>query len=84
MNHYATPAFWVCYQLLPPAVQRHADKSFERLKSDPKHPALHFKKVGKLWSARVGQRHRAVAVQARDGFVWFWIGTHADYDQLVK
>jgi hypothetical protein len=31
----------------------------------------------------VGGSYRAVAVEGADGFVWFWIGTHADYDKLL-
>jgi hypothetical protein len=53
------------------------------LKQNPYHPSLHFKKVGSYWSARIGGHHRALAVQASDGFIWFWIGTHAEYDKLI-
>lgn len=84
MNHYADPAFWRCYASLPGAVQQVANRAFERLKSNPRHPSLHLKQVGRLWSARVGQHHRALAVEADDGLVWFWIGSHADYDQLLR
>jgi len=52
-------------------------------KKAPRHPSLQFKKVGPYWSARVGARHRALAAEASDGFVWFWIGTHAEYDKLL-
>jgi hypothetical protein len=68
---------------LPAAVRQLADQTFERVKSDPRYPSLHFKKVGRFWSVRVGNRHRALAVDAPDGLVWFWIGTHAEYDKLV-
>jgi len=44
---------------------------------------LHFKKVGRYWSARVRNHHRALAVEAPGGLVWFWIGTHAEYDKLI-
>ena len=84
MNHHATPDFWACYRSLPAPVQELADKSFRFLKDDPKHPSLHCKKVGRFWSVRVGLHHRAVAVEAADGLVWFWIGTHADYDALLR
>ena len=83
MNHHASPDFWAHYRALPAPVQELADKAFDLLKADPKHPSLHFKKVGRFWSARVGLHHRAVAVEAPDGIVWFWIGTHAQYDKLV-
>jgi hypothetical protein len=68
---------------LPPDVQKLADRAYERLKKDPHHPSLHFKKIGRFWSARVGGHHRALAVEAADGLVWFWIGTHVDYDRLL-
>ncbi len=83
MNHHASPDFWSCYRALPAEVQGLADKSFSLLKADSRHPSLHFKKVGRFWSARVGMHYRAVAVEAPDGLVWFWIGTHAGYDNIV-
>jgi hypothetical protein len=42
-----------------------------------------MKKVGRFWSARIGLQHRALAVEIDGGFLWFWIGSHADYDGLV-
>jgi len=44
---------------------------------------LQLKKIGRFWSVRVGLRYRALAVEADDDLVWFWIGSHADYDDLV-
>lgn len=83
MKHYANPDFWACYRALPLEVRQVADRVYEHLKRDPRHPSLQLKKVGAYWSARVGSRHRALAAEAPDGFVWFWIGTHADYDKLL-
>lgn len=83
MTHHATPAFWSLYGSLPQEVQQIADRSFARLKNDPRHPSLRFKKVGRFWSARVGLRYRALAVESGDDLVWFWIGTHAEYDKLI-
>jgi len=83
LNHYASPDFWSCYRALPAEVQGLADKSFSLLKADSRHPSLHFKKVGRFWSARVGLHYRAVAVEAPDRLLWFWIGTHAEYDKIV-
>ena len=59
-----------------------ADKSFRLLEADAGHPSLHFKKLGKLWSARVGAHYRAVAVEVNGGYLWVWLGSHADYDKL--
>lgn len=84
MNHHASPDFWSCYRALPDNIRELADRSFSLLRADPRHPSLHVKKVGRFWSARVGLHCRALAVEAPDGLIWFWIGTHADYDKLVS
>lgn len=84
MKHHASPDFWACYKALSEDVQKLADQAYDHLKQDPRHPSLHFKKVKRFWSARVGGQYRALAVEAEDGLVWFWIGTHADYDKLIK
>ncbi len=83
MKHLASSAFWSLYHSLPAEIQRQSDRAFHLLKQDPRHPSLHFKKVGRFWSVRVGARHRALAVETEDDLVWFWIGTHAAYDRLV-
>ena len=83
MKHFASPQFWEAYDGLPESVRALADKSFARLKADPQHPSLHFKPVGRYWSARVGLHYRALAVEVDADRVWFWIGSHADYDRLV-
>lgn len=55
MKHLASPRFWRHYRLLPESVRNLANKNFELLKADPHHPSLHLKKVGELWSVRVGR-----------------------------
>jgi hypothetical protein len=72
----ASPRFWTTYEALPAPVRK-------LLKRDPRHPSLQFKKVGRYWSVRVGLRYRALAVETEGGYLWFWIGSHADYDRLV-
>jgi len=83
MNHIATPDFWECYHTLPAEVRGVADRCFERLKENARHPSLHFKKAGRFWSVRVGKHYRAVAFEGNQACVWFWIGTHAEYDKLI-
>jgi len=54
------------------------------LRENPRHPSLRFKKVGKLWSARVGRDHRALAMEDEgDYVVWVWIDTHEEYNRLL-
>ena len=83
MRHFASPEFWACLENLPANVQELARENYDLLKVNPYHPSLHFKRVGRFWSVRVGRSYRAVAVDAENGIVWFWIGTHAEYDRLV-
>ena len=83
MKHFASPQFWRLYRQLSPEVRDLADKNFQLLKADSKHPSLHFKKIGRLWSVRVGAHYRALGLDKPEGVVWFWIGSHADYDKLL-
>lgn len=67
--------------------QRAARKAFRLWLSNPAHPGLQFKKIeGRedLWSARVTDNYRALALREGTEFCWFWIGTHADYDKLLN
>jgi hypothetical protein len=84
MRHFKDPRFQPLYDALPARVRDLADKNFALLKQDPKHPSLHFKRVrDDLWSVRVGRAYRAMAIEGKVGFQWFWIGSHSDYDRLI-
>ena len=83
MKHRAHADFWAAYRGLPPEVQELADRCFEFLKSDPRHPSLRLKKVGEYWSARIGLHHRAVALEVEEGLLWVWIGAHDDYERFI-
>jgi len=82
--HSTTTRFWSCLYALPQDIQQVARKKYELLKQNPRHPSLHFKKVGKLWSVRVSKNHRALAMEDGRGYVWVWIGTHEEYDRLLS
>ena len=83
MKHLASPGFWALYGALPADIRALADKNFALLKSDPRHPSLHFKKTGDLWSVRVGDHYRALGTEVKEGIYWIWVGTHAEYDRIV-
>jgi hypothetical protein len=83
LTHHASSGFWECYDALPKTVRELADKQFALLKANPQHPSLHLKRVKRFYSARVGSHYRALAVDAPDGILWFWIGSHAEYDRIV-
>ena len=85
LKYAALAEFWLHYRRLPLEYNKLADKKFELLKSNPRHPSLHFKKIGELWSVRVGLHYRALALDnPPDGVVWFWIGVHDEYDHLIE
>lgn len=74
--HYTNRKFWLFYNELPEDIKQIADYSYELLKTNPNHPSLHFKKVNKYWSVRVGKAYRALGIEVENGILWFWIGTH--------
>lgn len=89
MIHRANADFWNDYHVLPAGIRARADKQFGLLKSDPQHPSLQFKKLGKrmgreIWSTRVTLKYRALAVKLPGEYLWFWIGEHNVYDALAK
>ena len=75
------------YRSLPINVRRQADKAFRLWLQHPSHPSLQFKRLHSkrpIYSARVSADWRALAVVEREEIVWFWIGSHSDYDDLIS
>ena len=67
--------------------QRKAREAYKLWKDDPYNSTLQFKQVhaGRpIYSVRVGIGWRALGVKDGDDVVWFWIGSHADYDKLLS
>ena len=57
------------------------------LQKTPDYPALNFKPLegDPVWySVRIGINYRAVCAREGDTCIWFWIGSHAEYDNLLK
>lgn len=72
---------------LPQNVRQLARENYLLWKENPQHPSVKFeRKKGSefIYSARIGDRHRALAYVEHDIVKWFWIGTHADYDNLLN
>lgn len=84
MKSSTTPDFWQSYRVLPSEVQTRTRLAFRLWQRDPRHPSLRFKKVGDLWSVRIGGGYRALALHQDDTFYWFWIGTHDESERLLK
>ena len=81
--HFTTPEFWQCYNALPEHVRRSADNSYALLRQNPRHPSLHFKRIGRFWAVRAGANHRALGIPIEAGILWFWIGSHAEYERQI-
>ena len=72
---------------LPLAVQEQASRAYRLWRADPNHPSLQFKRLNRrqpIYSVRVGIGYRALGLRDADQMYWFWIGTHAEYDELLK
>ncbi len=81
-----TRQFWRLFGDLPPEVQQEAKRAYRLFRANPAHPSLHFKKLegeDDIYSVRIGLDYRALAVMKRNRVVWYWIGSHSDYDRLV-
>ena len=86
MNSYTTRRFRRLFAQLPGAVQRQAREAYRRFRREPFHPSLRFRRVHAaraIYSVRISLAYRALGIQERDEIVWFWIGSHADYDKML-
>ncbi len=87
MQARATKQFWACFRALPPEIQQQARKSFSLWKVNPRHPAVRLKRIRPdqpIYSARIGRGWRAAALLEEGTVIWFWIGSHSDYDHLIS
>ena len=86
MTSHTTAAFRRLYRQIPADVQQAAQKAYRLWRSEPSHGSLRFKRVhptDPIYSVRIGLGWRAVGVRDGDTMVWYWIGSHADYDHLL-
>ena len=91
MKSRTTKTFWRYHDQLPSEVRSLAVQAYVRWHNDPAHPSLHFKCVSTkhaAYSARIGLHYRAVGyrdtIDGEPTMTWFWIGSHADYDNLLS
>jgi hypothetical protein len=85
VNSKTSDRFWACFEKLPVDVQALAQEKYKLWREEPFNPALHFKELHPdLWSVRINLGYRAMARRNGELIVWFWIGTHAEYDRLIS
>ena len=86
MQSRATRQFWRLFSELQPEVRQNAKRAYRIFQGNPTHPSLQFKKLegeDNIYSVRIGLDYRALGVMNHDRVVWYWIGSHAEYDKLV-
>ena len=77
--------FWESFHELPSDIQNRAREKYRLWKEDSFNASLHFKPLfADVWSVRINQDYRALGRRTQNLIVWFWIGTHADYEKLIK
>jgi len=77
--------FWAFFGKLPVNLQELAREKFRLWQEDAFSPGLQFKPLFKdLWSVRINQQYRAVGRRRENLIIWFWIGSHSEYDQLLN
>jgi hypothetical protein len=86
MNSVTTERFRKAYDQLPEHIKEQARKAYRTWKKDLHHPAVQFKRIHKaepIYSVRITLSYRALGVKEKNTIIWFWIGSHAEYDKLV-
>ena len=86
MNSRTTAEFRKLFADLPEQVKKQTRAAYRQFKEDPSHPSLRFKKVHPdlpIYSARITKNYRAVGQLDGDTVIWFWVGSHADYDKFL-
>jgi hypothetical protein len=87
MKSRTTERFRKLLVRLPAHAQEQARRAFVTWRQTPDHPALQFKRIhtrDPIFAVRIGIHWRALAVLRDDRAVWFWIGPHGEYDNLVS
>jgi len=72
---------------LPIEIQEHTFQVYVLWRSDPCHNSLQFKRVSQrqpIYAVRIGIGYRALGLWEDDHVHWFWIGSHAEYDELLR
>ncbi|MEA5520089.1 hypothetical protein [Limnoraphis robusta] len=86
MKSRTTAQFRQLFADLPEQVQEQTRAAYRQFKENPNHPSLRFKKVHPqlpIYSARVSKNYRAVGQLDEGTIIWFWIGSHSEYDRLL-
>ncbi|KUJ95331.1 MAG: hypothetical protein XD41_1679 [Desulfonauticus sp. 38_4375] len=87
MISHTTERFRNLLAQLPKQIQKQAKEAYIQFEKDPYHPGFRFKRVHSklpIYSVRISKDYRALGIQRDGEIVWFWVGSHSDYDNILK
>ena len=87
MKSHTTKRFREAFRRLPSPVQSQARKAYRLFVQNPHHPGLRFKRVHTalpIYSVRIARDYRALGIREGESIIWFWIGSHAEYEDLLS
>ena len=87
MKSSTTDRFWKTYSTLPESIRKRAKEAYKLFSENPSHPSLFFKRIHSnrpIYSIRISNNYRALGLVEEKEVVWFWIGSHADYEKLIS
>ena len=87
MRSKTTVKFRELYAKLPAKIRQQAKDAYKLFMADPNHPGLNLEKVldkRPVYSARISGKYRAFGELVKDTMIWFWIGDHTEYDQILN
>ena len=87
MKSTTTDRFWKCYAELSVATKKQAKEAYSLFFRDPYYQSLHFKRIHStrpIFSVRITRDYRAVGILQDNEIIWFWIGSHSEYNKLLK
>ena len=84
LQSFVTAGFRKLLDDLPIEVQKLADEKYRLFKRNPFHPSLEFQPKGKVWTVAIGRSYRAIARRSGNDLHWVWIGSHEDYNNVLR
>ena len=87
MISHTSERFRKALAALPKQVRHQAKEAYKQFKQNPFYPSLRFKRIHStkpIYSVRINVEYRAVGIQNENEIIWFWIGSHEDYEKLLS
>lgn len=82
-----TARFRKAFANLPEEIKSIARNKYELWKNNPYHNSLRYRKITnseQVFPIRISEGYRALGVKKDETMIWFWIGSHSEYVELVR